>query len=57
MDIDEIEDVLKKPNRIKQQEEGDSEMVISPPPPTGIHIEDRKTRDRRRNLAIKKAIK
>jgi hypothetical protein len=57
MDIDEIEDILKKPNRIRQQEEGESEMVVGPPPPNGMHVEDRKTRDRRRNLAIKKAVK
>lgn len=56
-DNDSIEDIVSKPNRNKQEEAEDQQMIVGPRPPSGIHALDRKTRDKRRNLTIKKLIK
>lgn len=55
INIDEYgeEDVSKRNRREKLEAEKDR-MLVDSLPPTGIHIEKRKTRDRRRNQIIKK---
>lgn len=56
-DIDKYDDSLvsKRNRRIKQ--EADENRMIGFRPDVVIHEEPRKKRDKRRNLAIKKAIK
>lgn len=54
---DNLDEFISKPNRAKTEEAEDQKMIVGPKPPTGIHILDRKTRDRRRNLKIKELIK
>lgn len=57
MEPDNLEDIISKPNRRRIKDEGKGEMNVGPKPPTGVHIEDRKIRDKRRNLVIKKLVK
>lgn len=56
MNIDDFEDISKK-NRRRVQEADKNRMVVGPLPPLGIHEEQRKIRDKRKNLNIKKFIK
>lgn len=51
------EEIVSKRNRRLKQTAGKREMVVGPLPPTGVHKLNRKERDRRRNLEIKKALK
>lgn len=51
------EEDLKKSNRRKKQQTKKHSIVVGAPPPLGIHTEDRKQRDRRRNLTVKKVLK
>ena len=46
---------LAKPNRPRRMEPKKHQIVVGPLPPTGLHEADRKRREKRRNLAIKKA--
>ena len=57
MDTSDFDKLTSKPNRRKQLEPKKHSTIVGPPPPTGIHAEDRRKRDRRINQAIKKAIK
>lgn len=51
------EDFVSKPNRRKRGKMKVHSTIVGPLPPTGIHEESRKDRDRKINQAIKKAIK
>jgi len=57
MDNSDYTDFIAKPNRRKKLAPKKHSTIVGPPPPTGIHEEDRRDRDRRINQAIKKAIK
>lgn len=50
------EDVSKRNRRERMESERDR-MIVDSLPPTGIHNEKRKTRDRRRNQIVRKALK
>lgn len=54
---DQYEDMFAKKNRRQKLEAEENRMVVGPRPDLVIRKESRKQRDRRRNLAIKDAIK
>lgn len=54
---DNVDDFVSKQNREQTEEAEDQKMVVGPRPPSGVHIEDRKTRDKRKNLTIKDLVK
>ena len=51
------EDIISKRNRRKRLEADKDQMVVDPLPPSGVHKEKRKDRDRSRNLIIKDVLK
>lgn len=52
-----FDDLISKKNRRKTLEKKKHEVIVGPPPPTGVHKEDRRIRDKRRNLAVKEVLK
>lgn len=52
-EFEEYEDLLSKPNRRKTRER--ETVVKDGMPPSGIHEESRKQRDKRRNARIRRA--
>lgn len=51
------ESIISKLNRRKRQSVKKHTTIVGSPPPTGIHEEDRRIRDKRRNLAVKEILK
>jgi hypothetical protein len=51
------DEILSKPNRRRRLKPKKHLVVVGPRPPTGVHRADRKRRNKKRNLAIKKALK
>ena len=48
---------VSKRNRRRKSESKKHDTIVGPMPPTGIHKESRRDRDRKINLAIKKILK
>lgn len=48
---------IAKPNRTRQSERKTHSIIVGAKPPTGVHSVSRKELERRRALALRKAVK